>query len=825
MGIGNIQNPYQTDYTGLVDQQLGTAYLVVREMVKNLGVLYQVSNYMPQLVAIGDAIESLLELEQSLPTLKAIIEKLDELKELALTFEEALDIKDEIITVSASINEIINVSENMDAIKNVGNFAEEAETSADRAKLEADRAELAANNSDALVLRTDLSTSEGSELVGYRQELPGSLHINIKDRILGEVTLRDFGGIGKGEDATLAFQKAASATTGSGISVRVFAGTYKIKGIVPVDSCIFVFDEGVVLDCTESINTGVFTVNGGVGPEIKIGANIDRGDNIVTSATPHGLSVGDWFLLKSQRSCSHADAGEHWRLGTLTDAASPVYFAEPLQVKEVISDTQIITTTDVIFPDYRIDKLNETLVGGREFSTIRKINFSTTTFIGSPKVKAPLVYGQVFNLNWAHSPVVEMDVDFDINSGGAIYSRYVYNGLYTSRARRPLNWTLNGEDHSRYNSFRDVSSWYCQWNLVEWFGSQCWDQTYSDICSIYPRVKIRSYSPMEQGATTHGNTYGVRMDVEVVNHKRTGVSNRARFAEIYARTEGIKSSAASMGVTLHEWGQQNATVKVYSMNNQYAVSFQKSSLSQTASPQSVVATISGTVINPVLGAVNFGNRVGAPLVPSNIRLHDWILSNVPRFIYALSDSYWNGIEVDGVVGTGDGVQRSGAFMLFVDNSAYHTVRNVNLRNVGTESLIRAPRMPDSDLNNISGRQSINIEWESVAAQEFSGNWVDGFLGVPAVSRMQDAVSMGRFNRIVVCNANNSVTNRELVLNGGTSHALPVGSWLEFIANGTGVPYVTAGDGVTLTGSSAGMDLGKSLRIYRVSTNIYNVSVR
>ncbi|UCR75494.1 tail protein [Alcaligenes phage vB_Af_QDWS595] len=172
MGIGNIQNPYQTDYTGLVDQQLGTAYLVVKEMVKNLGLLNQVSHYMPQLVSIGNAIDELLELEVNLPTLNKLAELIDEIIALAPHIINVSNVSDEIVNVDDSLGDIINVSNNIGLIEDASSLLNSLSEDTGASKVGTLNGSTVQEYLDSLTLnlnnfKTLLQEPVGSNSVGY----------------------------------------------------------------------------------------------------------------------------------------------------------------------------------------------------------------------------------------------------------------------------------------------------------------------------------------------------------------------------------------------------------------------------------------------------------------------------------------------------------------------------------------------------------------------------------------------------------------------------------------------------------------------------------
>lgn len=673
-------------------------------------------------------------------------------------------------------------------------------------------------------LRQDLENpNKGDALIVMRQNFYGAVPRTLKSKNSDLITLKDAGAKGDGsQDETQAFLAAAEFSRLTGSQVRITSGVYKVLGKIPLDATKFVCDAGVIIDATESQENGVFTARGSYGPEINTSENITRGDNVIKTEVPHGLEKDDWFLLFSQRACSHPDAGPSWQLGTTTANASHVYFAEPLQVLSVDSATQVTVTTAVIFPDYLTDNTQETYQGPRTRTTIKKINFSTFEFLGFPLIKAPLVYGQVLSESLLFNPKMEANFWFSEHPGGAIYSKHTYGAKYKGSAKRPTGWTPI-EDHSRYNSWRDVSTWYSDWSLSEWNGSQCWDQSYSEFCGIQSKLRIRSYNPVEQGATTHGNVYGAQLDVEVYGHRNTGLTNRARFARIKLRAFGVPGRSTCHGLGLHEWGQQNLVAYIESTGHQHSVRFDKSATAVTDSPDVIDSEVSGVFNSPSLSCFAFVRRnLPGSIKPNNIRLHNLILNKVGRLLHPNATN-WNGIHIDGVYGSAADLPPDGSasFVQLPVDSAFHTVKNFFVSGIKTSNFAYVPRMQTTGLSAAAKNQSVNFYWESINLPLFSGVYADGFNGVLSVNPLQDVINRGLFNRIVLASSNNTVSNRTITLGDIPGFAgIPVGAYIELFIVGSGLPIVSVADGNTLTGDLSNIAFGKTLRIVRTGSTAY-----
>lgn len=672
--------------------------------------------------------------------------------------------------------------------------------------------------------RKEMNSSEGASLLGVKFPADWSKKRTVQESIEDSISFLMFEGSNNNyeSDNATAFEIAAVVSSQTNRTIYIPDGRYKISRRANIKGGRFRCSAHVVIDASESVISGIFSASGSAEPEIFTSTNIGSGSTVVQTVAPHGLQVGDWFLLTSQRVCSHPDAGPQWQLGSVTAGASHPYFAEPLQVLQVNSDTSVTTSTAVIFPSYRIDNSQETHVGVRTRSGIKKINFDTGfRFVGGEFIQ-PNSYSQIFDIRWSFRPHIDITARLSGTvEGGALYFVYNYAPNYKLRVTRPVNWVLPpGVDHSRFNSVRDVSSWYTQTTLDEDEGSQCYDQAYLDICGIEAKADIRAFNTHEQGFTTHGNVYGCVINAFITGARRTACSNRARFGEFNIRIRGIAGLDTSHGMGLHEFGQTDLKV-TYNIENVYrAFRFDKSSSSITDGPEVISCEFTGSAANAV-SLAHFQRRVSPTVKPSSIRFIHTELDNVGRAV-TMEEGYWNGIDFDDTRVQGYEGGTAGFFQ-YANNTAFHSIRRFSGRQIIKEYLAYCPRLTDTDLAAACRSKTISVDWSTVNLTEsVVPSMMDGFNAVDAVSNLQDVINLRLFNRPVVATLANTIGTRTITLNAGYL-GMPVGSNLQINMAGTQSAIVAAGSGVTVLGSLSAT-VGQILTITRTGGGTYVSSV-
>ena len=484
---------------------------------------------------------------------------------------------------------------------------------------------------------------------------------------------------------------------GGGV-IQLRAPYYRFDSMVTLQPNVTIaISDHTVIDCTRSTSAFSFYATGSLGDEVAIAANVTRGDNVIKTVAPHNLNVGDWVLLKSQRACLHADAGKDWRLGETTSGAAQPFFAEPVCVASVTSPTEFVTASSIIFPDYRTDKTQETYALARDSSTIQKINFLQGIKITGGVFKKSDEYKSLIRLILCDSPVVNASVyDLGYTTGVAVNLEKCLTGSVTGKATRPVDWSLNGYNHSAYNSFKDVGSWYCNWDVEDINGSQGFDQTYFDVPSLYPYVKMKSVNSHEDGLTTHGGCYGAKIIVDAIGAKLCAVRNRTRFSDIDVRA--INCAKSDVGaVQLSTWGAADVRIKPYIQGGGYGIDINPVGNTATVDP-GVNLQIESPVINGTRGPMMFFRDFGSVnTVPSGVRITGLSAKNFERGMVVQQG--WNAITFDGLEFEGFISDTNTRCIELSPSTAGHTLRNVKANIGAGKCVVRLPSLGNAALRS------------------------------------------------------------------------------------------------------------------------------
>ena len=431
---------------------------------------------------------------------------------------------------------------------------------------------------------------------------------------------------------------------GGTLYIPYHTGTLVINGNIALYPNICVIcDENLIVDCTQNNNNGQFTIIGSVGSEIPLSSNKTSGSTSISTLSNHNLQVGDDVLIVSQRVTSHEDAGKKWRLGETTGSGNSPYFAEPLVVKSLISNTTFASSSPLIFPDYRTDKVLETSPLARDSSTISKINFAKNFSWSGGIFKKNI--GDLFYLTWTKNCSLDIEVSRGYGKGAEVTTLYTLKNKIKLKVSRPIDWVLES-DHSEYNSIRDISTWYNLVCLDEENGCQGLDQTYRMYCSIYPRYKVRHINSKEDGMTTHGNCYGAVVDLYAVNCALAAFRNRARYV-----TANIYSVNCGYGLRNSTYGTIDCVFNLQSLDCVInGVSFMSSGVTELT-PAIKNTTISGVITmseNSSGTAILISENLidSDKYVDSRINLFNLLIKSKGRAITAMD--YVNAVTLDNV---------------------------------------------------------------------------------------------------------------------------------------------------------------------------------
>lgn len=119
------------------------------------------------------------------------------------------------------------------------------------------------------VLRQQLADStQGSRLVGFDLEFPGSVTRNVFEKVAERVSVKDFGAVGDGGvDDSTSFERASAYAEANGGVVYIPRGTYRIQGITLREGVTYMGDGQArsILRLPDSPSSHMFTAPPGTG--------------------------------------------------------------------------------------------------------------------------------------------------------------------------------------------------------------------------------------------------------------------------------------------------------------------------------------------------------------------------------------------------------------------------------------------------------------------------------------------------------------------------------------------------------------------------------
>ncbi len=573
-------------------------------------------------------------------------------------------------TVEDWMNEIANASQAAARAEAAATTAVEqgdrSTTEANRAKGEADRAEAAAD------------AAEHAEILDSRVKTWSGRTQDIKNR--ERVSILDYGA-DYSADCTAAMQAALNDLNSKGggtLHLPYMTGLLRIDGAVTLYPNIkIVADEKLVIDLTRLTSGYSFTLIGTIGAEIPLANAVTSGGKTIDTTTAHGLSAGDMFLLKSQRPCTSVDAGT-WRLGETTDGAAAPYFAEVHSVFEVPSTTSIGLNNIILFPDYKPNKVGETDPSARDSSTVQKLNLlSNFEWVGGTFLKEQ---GNIFRFDYTSHCYVKADFRRGYGSGVEIYNLHGYCNRFDTYTSRPMNWSLNGADHSGFNSVKDVSSWYSEFNHKELYGSQGLDQTYTDVCVLFPTYNVNHTGSHEDGMTTHGCSYGATINVIANNCAICALRNRTPHAKIT-----VNAVNCANGIIASAWGTVGVSIDINAIGTRlFGVEMRTDGVTSSAPPYRG-SRISGHITGFGLlnsTAIRIDGYAASNGANSGIIINNLVVQNMYRAINAGLGV--NGITINNVTISEVPLTTPVAAPIYLRGSAGHFISNIFCDMTGTD---------------------------------------------------------------------------------------------------------------------------------------------
>lgn len=533
-------------------------------------------------------------------------------------------------------------------------------------------------------------------------------------------------------------------------------------------------DKNLTIDCRTLTSGYSFVALGSIESEISLGLALNSGDTFVTVSARHNFSVGDYILLKSQRECAHEDAGEAWRLGETTAGAKSPFFGEPLQIQTIPSVQTFTIYNPVIFPDYLPDNTKETSPTARPSSTLQRINLlKGIKWFGGVFLKET---GSLFRLEYCIEPEINIEVIRGYGTGTEINIQKSLRSMINAKVSRPNDWSLSGNNHSSFNSIKDISSWYSKIYLEEINGCQCLDQTYIDLPCLYPEYNVKSINSHEDGMTTHGCSYGALINLIAINCNYYALRNRARFSRIK-----VQSINCNGGVHMSTWGAHDCEmdVDIHNFIN-YGVFIKNTGVTATSGPFKNIR-ISGylrAASNDKSYGINVEGYDIPSVVDSGINLNNLKIINCYRAIST-------GAGINGVVLNNINIHDVGVVRpIYLRQSSGHKISNI------FADLSKQPINDSNELilmSSLTGASNIaaygstisHIDYDSclvingrilpdIQAITFSKRVMNGIMGA------NDSLSIGSknltSNYYVEINSNENAGNCRIVLN----NSIPLG---------------------------------------------------
>ena len=654
-----------------------------------------------------------------------------------------------------------------------------------------------------------------------------------RDKNIESITLNDFGAnssLLSGDfasiaDAKLAYPSVANSITsldmtyndlafllykvwlgGSG-EINLSNGTYNFNIAHDFLNYSIKCASDVTIDFTNSIDSYGFQSRGTIDAEVEV-TFVDINTRVITTSTTHNYSVGDWVLLKSMTRCDTPDAGDKWQLGAGTANAAPVYFAEPVQVQAVGTNT-ITVARGLVFPHY------STTIDGK-VATVAKMNFAHSEVLGNPTIVLPNKYFVAIEARYAKNSKFSVNFDTTVSAGTGILLMYSMANSVTGTATRPVDWELNNVDHSKFNTWKSISGWYNEFDVVEYNGSQSVDRSYSGIPSIAERFKVCSVNPKEQGITTHGMGYGTSIDAVVVNNTTSAVSNRDRFATIKltALGNGAIAYQGNIGLNLLDFGMTDVTAEVNIVNQETGVKIDKSYSAVPYTPETVTGQIKGN-ISHCRYAYRLERKVPTVLSQESRFSLGANTTECLSIVYCATEDGWDNFTLSGNHQV-SALATLGRAVYIRDNSFGWIIRDFTAS--GYPSTMTCIHIPTGSTTNKLG--NMQIDWGSC---KFVGSGAATTLAAHSSKQTNilstfftDKYQLENFSTVRLSTA--TTANRTITLNPSDS-VIPYNKEFTILCDSL-APTITNG-GVTIYGTI--LADAKVVKLTRVAANTYFVS--
>lgn len=343
-------------------------------------------------------------------------------------------------------------------------------------------------------------------------------------------------------------------TMGTGRTIVFPKGVYKVTNLNPLTSsnCELVFEPGAKIISDKTLD--VMRFQGTISAEKPIMANTTYGSEGLTVGSGHGLNVGDWIYIKSQRDSLGDAADDDWRLGYATPAAQGCFYAEFHQVREVFIEN-VSLSTPIIFPDYRTDNTMEGTAASRPTSTWQKVDFVQNVTVKGLTIES----AGMIRTQWAKNVVVE---DYTWRCTARDGYALMWMDSLDCEARNAKAYydttRLESNELALRNAFKVAGSHKSGFRncLVE-NGTQCFDFTYfgggAPTVACYA-IECETIQAQSNSLTTHGGSYMTQVVNNRFHSRRSGPSIRSRNSVVTGNIieVGDRNSNDTHGIYLYE---------------------------------------------------------------------------------------------------------------------------------------------------------------------------------------------------------------------------------------------------------------------------------
>lgn len=397
---------------------------------------------------------------------------------------------------------------------------------------------------------------------GFKDDITTQLTETEADLESRAVNVKTFGAKGDGvTNDTLAIQSTIDevANRGGGI-VKIPAGHYRAKGIF-VHSNVTVRGTGssTIIETT-SPGGYLFQSLGEVGKVIALSEDRSSGDASIKTSTSHNLELGDSIMIISQRNCLSDDAGSRWRLGKPTPNVTHAFFGEFKDVRDIVSERELIISSALHFPDYFKDNTRESSPYAAESAVIKKVSYIENARIEDMQVKGEL--SGVYHVKHGRNCLINNVEWSGGNNGGFV----VFRESLSCEARSCVidyTYEKSPSEHFSRNPLKAVSSHHCRFiNCTVINSTQALDFTFDTglICSAFNSMNgCNIIDARDNSATSHGGTYASIFKNNMMTGCRKGISTRSRNSQIANNVIiGNRSALSTYGISIFDgWSRDS----------------------------------------------------------------------------------------------------------------------------------------------------------------------------------------------------------------------------------------------------------------------------